>query len=62
MNYQVNFNHGELYRLLEIMEDEYTRLKSSIDRYKDDDFLSNNIEDYISHDIYHKLKQSFTND
>ena len=62
MNYQVNFNHGELYRLLEIMEDEYTRLKSSIKRYKDDDFLSNNIEDYISHDIYHKLKQSFTND
>ena len=60
MNYTVNLNHGELYRLLEIMEGEYNQLKESIVKYKDDDFLSDNIEDYISHDIYHKLKQSFT--
>jgi len=60
MNYTVNFNHGELYRLLEIMEGEYNQLKESIVKYKDDDFLSDNIEDYISHDIYHKLKHSFT--
>jgi len=62
MNYTVNFNHGELYRLLEIMEGEYNQLKESIVKYKDDDFMSDKIEDYISHDIYHKLKQSFTND
>ena len=59
MNYTVNFSHGELYRLLEIMGDEYDRLKASIERYKDDDFMSDKIEDYISHDIYTKLKQSF---
>jgi len=59
MNYTVNFNHGELYRLLEIMEGEYNQLKESIVKYKDDDFMSDKIEDYISHDIYHKLKQSF---